>query len=87
MSRLIDERVMMCFKAVTVNLLTVLGLLVEPITAIVKPKGSLERDVYIRENPITVTSVDPVIYPSLYSLFFFNSMLRSNSRGHQSIGK
>ena len=42
MSRETNEGFMMRFKAITANLLIVVGLLVEPTTTIVKPKVSLE---------------------------------------------
>ena len=87
MSRVMNEGVMMRFKAVTANLLTVVGLIVEPSTAIEKPKGSLGVSLSIRQPPITVTSSNLVISTSLSSFFFFSGMLRSNGISHQSIGK
>ena len=45
MSRVRNKGVMMHCKEVTANLLTVVGLLVEPSTAIVKPKGYLEASI------------------------------------------
>ena len=87
MSRVTNKGVMMRCKAVTANLLTVVGLPVEPSTAIAKPKGYLDASLSIRQPPRTVTSSNPVISPSLSSFFFFSSMLRSNSRSHRSIGK
>ena len=43
---------MMHFKSVTDNLLTVLDILVEPITYIEKIKGSIEAYISIRQNPL-----------------------------------
>ena len=43
MSRDTNKGVMMRFKLITANLLEVVGLLVEPRTAIEKPKGSLDE--------------------------------------------
>ena len=42
MSMVINERVKICFKAVTTQVFTVVGLLVELGTSIVKTKGSLD---------------------------------------------
>ena len=64
MSRETDEGVMMCFKTITTNLLTIIHLLVEPIKSLAKPKASLEAFIYIRQIPGTVTSSKPVISPS-----------------------
>ena len=77
---------MMCCKEVTTDLLAVVGLIVEPSTYILKPKGSLEESLSIGQLPIKVTSISLVISPLLSSSFFFSSMLISNSRSHQSIG-
>ena len=85
-STVINEVVKMRYKSVTANLLTVVGILVEPSAAIENPKVSLETSSSIRQHPITVNSSSPIISPSLYSSFFSSSMLRSNSRSHRSIG-
>ena len=76
---------MMRCKTITSNLLTVVGLLVEPSTPIAKPKASIKAYLSIRPPPWTVTSSKPVIYPSLSCFFSLSSMLRSNSRSHRSI--
>ena len=86
MSRVTNEEVMMHCKAVTENLLVVVGLLFEPSTAIEKSKGLIEASLSISQTIITVTSSIPVISPSLSSSFYLSSMLRSNSISHQSIG-
>ena len=52
-------------KAVMTNLLTVVGLIVEPITAIAKTNGSIEAYIYIRKTTITVIYSITVITPSL----------------------
>ena len=41
MSMVINERVKICFKAVTTQVFTVVGLIVKLHTAILKPKGYL----------------------------------------------
>ena len=87
MSWVTNEGVTMSCKAVTANLLKVVGCLVEPITYIAKSKGYLEESISIIQPPIKVTSSNMVISPSLYRFFFFGGMLRSNSRSHQSIYK
>ena len=46
-SREANEGVMMYFKTITMNLLTIVHLLVEPITFLAKPKASLEAYFYI----------------------------------------
>ena len=74
-------------KAVTSNLLTVVGLIVEPRIAIEKIKGYIEAFIYMIQTPITVTSINLANPPHLSSFLFFSSMLISNSRSHQSIGK
>ena len=51
MSRKKNEEVMMRCKKITANLLIIADILVEPITSIVKPKGSLEAYLYISEPP------------------------------------
>ena len=86
MSTVINEGVEMCCKAVTPNLFTAVGFLIEPSTSITKPKDYLEVCLSIMQPPIALTSSSPVIPPSLPSSFFFSIMLRSNSRIHQSIG-
>ena len=58
---------------------TLLGFFVETITYIANPKGSLE--VY---TSIVVTFNSPVVYSSLFSSFFFRSMLITNIRYYQS---
>ena len=55
MSRVVNKGVVMHFKASTANLLTVVGLLVEPITSVAKPKGYLEAYLSIIQPHITVT--------------------------------
>ena len=85
-SRVTNKGVMMCFKAVTSNFLTLVGRFVEPSTAIENPKRFLEANISIRKSPIKLTSSNMAISPSLYSFFFFSFMLRSNSRSHQIIG-
>ena len=87
MSGVKNKGVVMCYKAVTDKFLTILGLLVEPIASIEKPKGYTEAYISIRQPKITLTSSNPIISPSLSILFFFISMLISNSRIHRSIGK
>ena len=69
---------MMHFKTITMNLLTIVHLFVEPITSIAKPKASLEAYFSVRQLPFTVNSSKPVISPSLLSFFFFYNMLISN---------
>ena len=69
---------MMHYKTIMANLLTIVCLLVEPITSLVKPKASLAAYISIRETPWTVTSSKPVIYTSLSILLSFVNMLRSN---------
>ena len=73
-----NEGVMMHFKTIKMNLLTVVHPLVEPITSLEKPKASMEASISIRQLPWTVTSSKPVIFPSLFSFFFFGNILRSN---------
>ena len=51
MSRDKNKEVMVRCKKIMANLLTVQGLLVEPITAIVKPKGYIEASFSIRQTP------------------------------------
>ena len=78
MSRETNEGVMMRCKKITANLLTILHLLVEHITPLEKPKASLEAYISIRQPTCTVIYSNPVISLSLYSFFYFGSMLRSN---------
>ena len=78
MSRETNKGVVMRFKTITMNLSTIVHLIVEPITFLAKPKASLEEYISIRQLPWTVTSSKPVISPSLFSFFFFGNMLRSN---------
>ena len=66
--------------------LTVAGLLVELSTAIEKPKGSIEAYNSIMWPYVTGTFNSPVIYPSLFSSFFFGSILRTNIRLRQNRG-
>ena len=75
MSRKTNERVMMRYKTNTANLLTILGLLVEHVTSLAKPKASIEAYIAIRKTYYIVTSIKPVIYPSVSRLFSFRSML------------
>ena len=75
MSRVTNEGVVMCCKAITVNLLKVVGLIVEPSTDIAKPKGYLEAYISIRQPPRTVNSRNLVKYTSLLSFLFFSSIM------------
>ena len=68
----------MRFKTITTNLMTVVHLIVEPITFLAKPKAYLEASISIRQLPGTVTSSKPVISPSLFSFLFFGNILRHN---------
>ena len=86
MSRETHKVVMMRSKIITANLLKIVGLLVEHITSIAKPKASLERYLSLKKTPWKVSSSKPVISPSLSSFFSFGSMLRSNSISNWSIG-
>ena len=86
-SRVMNVGVMILCKSVTANLLTVVGLLVDLSTSIVKPKVSLESYLSIRQPIITLTSSNNVIYPSLSSFLFLRIMIESNSRSYHSIGK
>ena len=76
----------MCCKAVTSNFFIVVGILPGPSTYIVKPKGYIEAYLFIGKPHITVTSIIPVIYSSLYIYFFFSNIMISNSISHRSIG-
>ena len=78
MSTVMNEGVKICCKSVTTQVFTVVGLLVELCTAIAKPKGSLEASPSIRQPSVTITSNSPVIYPFLFSSFFFSSTLQSH---------
>ena len=78
MSRGTNEGFMMYFKTITMNLLTVVHLLVEPIVSLAKPKAYLGASFSIRQLPWSVTSSKPAISPSLISFFFFCHMLISN---------
>ena len=53
----------MHYKAGMSNLLTVVGLLVEPSTAIANPNVSLEVSIFISQPTNTVTSSNMVISP------------------------
>ena len=74
-------------KEVMANLLTVVCLIVETSTDIVKPKVSLEAYLSITKPLIIVISIVSVISPSLYCSLFFSSMLIYNCRSHESIGQ
>ena len=73
-----NEGVMMYFKTITMNLLTIVHLLFEPITSLANPKAYLEESFSIGQLPWTVTSSETEIFPSLFSFFFFRNILRSN---------
>ena len=85
MPRETNEGVMMHCKTITADFLTIVGLLVEPITPIAKTKDSPEAYISISKPPWTVTYIKPVIYPYLCSFLSFRSMLRSNGRSHRSM--
>ena len=68
----------MRLKIITMNLSTIVHLLVEPITSLAKPKASMEASNYIRQLTLKITSCKPVISPSLFSFFFSVNMLRSS---------
>ena len=78
MSKEMNKGVEMHCKTVTAILLTIVRLLVEPITSLVKPKDSLEAYISIRKPPLTVTFSKTVISPSLFRSFYFGNILRSN---------
>ena len=61
MSRVTNEGVMICFKAIMANFLTVVGLLVGPITSILKLKGYLEASLSIWQHPIPVDLFQPCV--------------------------
>ena len=84
MSTVMNEGFKISCKAVMTQLFTVLGILVELSKTIAKPKGYLEASPSIRQPYITVTSNSPVIYSSLFSYFFFSSILWTNIRYLQS---
>ena len=73
-----NEGVVMSCKTITANLLTIVCLLVEPITPLAKPRVSLEVSLSISQNTWKVTSTNHVIYNSLYIFFYLVSILRSN---------
>ena len=85
MSKETNEGVVMRCKTITANLLIIVGLLVEPITYLAKLKASLEASIYTIKPTWTVNYSKPFISPSLSILLSFNSIMRSNSRSHQSI--
>ena len=68
----------MRFKTITAKLLTIVRLIVEPITNLAKPKAYLETYLSIRQPPWTGTSSKPVISPSLSSFFSFGNILTLN---------
>ena len=78
MSRGTNEGVIMHCKTITVNFLTIVRLLVGPITSLAKLKAYLEAYVSIRQPPWRLTSVKSVIYPSLSGFFYFGSKLINN---------
>ena len=59
-------------------MLTIVSLLVEPITYLSKPKAPLDAYLFISQHPWTVNSIKPIIYPSLYILFSFGGIMISN---------
>ena len=73
MSMVMNKGVNMCCKVVMANLLTVVGILVKPSTAIEKLKGYLEASIYIRQPTITETFISTVIYSYLSSFLLYNS--------------
>ena len=78
MSRETNEGVMMHFKTITMNLLTIVHPIVEPITSLSKPKASLEAYFSIWQLPWKVTSTKPFVSPSLFIFIFFCNMIRTN---------
>ena len=75
MSRETNEWVMMHFKKITMNLLTIVHpFIVETMTSIAKPNSYLEASISIRQLPLTGTSSKPVISPSQLSFLFFGQM-------------
>ena len=65
----------MHLKKITANLLTIACLLVEPIKYLAELKASIGASLTIRKYPLTVTYINPVIYPPLSSFLYFGSML------------
>ena len=51
MSSVMNEGVMIRYKAITANLLTVVGIIFEPRTYIAKPTGSVEAPCSISQAP------------------------------------
>ena len=84
MSTVINEGVNMSRKAVTTQTFIAVGLIFEVSKTISKPKGYIEASNSIRKPSVTVTSNSPVIYSSLFSYFFFSSLLKTKSRYHKS---
>ena len=82
MSTVMNKGVNMSYKYVTEKLFTVVGLLVEPITAIGK-KGSLQEYISIRYYYLAVTYSITVIPPALTRSLFYISTMRLNSRSHK----
>ena len=76
----------MCCKAVMKCFSTVIGLLVELITSIAKPKGSLEVYPYIRQPYVTVASNSSVISSHIFISFFFIIIKITNVIFHQNRG-
>ena len=65
-----NKGVNMHCKAVTTNCFKVVDLLVEPRTDIEKPKGYLDASTNIRQPYLRLTSIIPVIPPSIISYLF-----------------
>ena len=65
-------------RTITANLLTKVRHLVEFIKYLAKPKASLEAYISISQTTQTLTSSKTVISSSIYSVFYFGSILRSN---------
>ena len=70
MSTVMKKGVDIRSKAVTTQVFTVVGLLVEPGASISKIKGYLEDYPSIMQPSILVTSNSPVIYSSIFSYLF-----------------
>ena len=70
MSTVMNKGVDIRYKALTTQVFTVSGLLVEPSADIEKQKGYLEASSYIMQPYITFTKHSPVIYYSLFISFF-----------------
>ena len=82
-----NEGVNIHWKAVTENLFTVVGTLVEPSSKYIENSTIyIEASVYIMQTPIELNSNSPVIPPSLHISFFFSSIMVSNVRTHQGRG-